>query len=206
MNEGQENALPPRRVRDWLRRQQWRIIVLVLVACFLSVVFLGYTTTNSFERDFAANLAADAVVAAVAFYLVDVVFGLRERRRQRIEAQRIAYHLLHAEMQGNAELLEEAVGVLRQTGGLYSPWPSSHYWVRLQQSPLIARLPSSLVWAIEQAYSEAERQLSAFESASSPTDKEGYERVCAEFVPKFQDEQDRTRDAIRVLGGAFDAK
>ncbi len=189
------------------------IIASVIAFCVLGLLLLGYRTTNEFTRDFAANLLADAAVAGGAFILADLVFGLRQRRQQQMEAQRTAYGLVGMEMEENEKELERIVQVLRDGKLTHHDAVfrrdrtfQTENWRLLVQSPLVAHLPVEFVWALQESYVVSQKHAETLRHRTDDVlaaNWDWWRELNAEFLPKFEQALKLTGEAIEVLRKAY---
>lgn len=154
MTEQVERVSGRRRAWEWLIKYQWHIIGSIIILAIPGVFSFGYFSSDEFVRDFAANLAADAVVAVVAFAVINMAFGLRERRQRQFEARAKALMLLIVELTENEVLLEGMLQALKGELPMPVPCPAlgSHTWELFLQSPLVTHLDTDLLWNLFDTY------------------------------------------------------
>jgi hypothetical protein len=178
-------------VREWLKSYRhiaigW--VLLILVVGLIGVI--GSSIQCSYVESVAANLVADLLVAGLAFLLVDVIFGLTQSHNQRIEAQRKAFSIVGMEVEENRRELELTVGDLQ--GGLMPPSDrpklKDEQWNLLVQSPLIAQLPSDLVWTVHMSYYDSQRQVENLRSHRRSQFRDPYNdpETAAELLPQVE--------------------
>lgn len=190
-------------MRDWARKWRWHIILSVLISGIVASLLAGYFTQHQFVRDFAANLAADAVVALVAFAVVDMALGLSQREQRRNEAQQKALTLLFTEVTNNQFLLFGILQALKGNAPMPEEWGNlrDDTWTLFVQSPLVADLDQKLLWELATAYMSGEaaiRQARAWRS--NPTFRP-WNNPPAHLISQVDGAQASSLNALTMLVG-----
>lgn len=205
------------RILNWLRRWALPVSVGGWAASILVALASVAWTGSAFVENIAANFIADITVALLAFALADVLFGLRRSHRQQMEAREKALHVLKIELERNEAEFRSLLNAAMQGGFILRSWLShlgeispSHprveteSWQLLIQSPLLANLPTDLVWSIQESYSVSDKALRNLayreKAASSERDWDELVEMC---VPEFEEARRLTRDALAKLEGGF---
>ena len=190
-----------------VRKQQWRIMGSGMILGILAVLCLGYLTRQPFLRDFAANLAADAVVAIAAFYVINMAFGLRERQQRETEARQKANSLLEGELLANLGNLQMILELVLFERPLLSPIPPllSETWTLLVQGPLVAQLDADLLWSLHSSYTLSKQALDAVRQFPGSRIGEPLHNVPAALVSDLEAAKERTGTTlVRLMGEALD--
>lgn len=193
--------------REWLMSYRLIAIGWVLTILVVAVIgLLGSSRECSYVESIAANLVADLLVAGLAFLVADVIFGLTQSHQQRIEAQRKAFSIVGMEVEEDRKEMELTVGNLQ--GGLMPPTDrpnlKNEQWSLLVQSPLIAQLPSDLVWTVHMSYYDSQRQAENLRSHRRSQFRDPYSdpETTAQLLPEVEKALSLVRQAKDMLESA----
>ena len=201
MTRNREGVVNRDTTGDWLRKHQWRLIGMAIASGIVVIFCMGYLTADPFVRDFAANLAADAVVAVVAFFVVHMALGLRERQQRSREAKAKALSLLATELMSNQHVLSTVLQALRREVPIPAPIPTidAHAWTLLLKGALVGELDGDLLWKLKSGYEMAERAVVKAERWQQSTEWEPSEHPPADLVSYFEAALNGITDAVLAL-------
>ncbi|TKJ29699.1 MAG: hypothetical protein CEE40_07620 [Chloroflexi bacterium B3_Chlor] len=188
-------------MRNWVRKWRWHIIVSLLISAILVCLLVGYVTQDQFVRDFTANLAADAVVALVAFAVLDVALGLRKRKQRQTETRQKAVALLAVEVSGNQFLLW---GMLQELNGdvpMRQEWDAlcDDRWTLFIQSPLVADLDQDLLRKLTIAYGNGEEAVNRVRGWRSDPTFSPWDDPPANLISEVEQAHEQTWQALKTL-------
>lgn len=215
MRERQDSVGMLGRASGWFRTRRVSTAGLVVIFMFLiGILFAGYRTKNAFARDFFANLAADGLVALAVFLVANRAFGLWERRRQELDALRMAHSMLEEELTANRDALSRVVSGLSGTSRppetflMDGPPPiEKRNWQLVTDIPAATRLPVDLFLTLHRSYDQCEKLISRdwYKRATTvyiKSDVRGGQALVDDALPHFKTALEATDEALARLATA----
>jgi len=195
MSEKPRSRLKESGLAIWIATDPLKAMVVVCVACVAVALAVGVWAPSRFLQNAAADFVGGVVAALVIFGIAEVAFGFSQTRKRQREAVVIALRVVGVELSDNREELRRFVRVLGERK-LSRDDPmvqrESHLqmenWRLFIQSPVIAHLPSHLVWRIHEAYYypvRTQRELQR-RVASAALNPQAWLDLGQQFLPKFE--------------------